>query len=132
MISDEDFLKNFSQEELELLEKLYKTQQEMAIDSYDELKNNADEYAEEQYKSIMGNEALLDSPVELIFVINCVVLNKNDSGEVVSHDQILNKNYHVPLLNKQQVKEYIEGFFRKFQTSATQQVQETIKADTNE
>lgn len=123
---DDDFINSLSEEELAVLDKLYQKQQELALEQYGSLKDNSDEYAENQYNSIINRESCLDSPVELIFVVNCVVLNKNDSGEVISHDEILNKHYHVPLLNKDQVKEYIDGFFHKFQKSATEQAQDTL------
>lgn len=123
---DDDFINNLSDEELAVLEKLYQKQQELALKEYDSLKDNSNEYAADQYSPIINRESCLDSPVELIFIVNCVVLNKNDSGEVVSHDEVLNKHYHVPLLNKDQVKEYIDGFFNKFQKSATQQAQEVL------
>lgn len=125
-MNHDDFLKQFNEEELALLEKLYQKQQELSIEQFDTLKNQSEDYAESQYKPLMNRDSCLDSPVELMFVINCIVLNKNDSGEVISHDEILNKHYHVPLLNKDQVKEYVDGFFHKFQNSATQQAQETL------
>lgn len=122
-----DFFKNLSESEIEALMGMFNKVMNTPINQ-EELEKQAFEESSQQYAGLFQkDEALLDSPVELIFTISCNVLNKNQKGEIENTDKVLIKNYHVPLDNKKEVERYIEGFFNKFHDKMDQQAREIFE-----
>lgn len=122
-----DFFKNLSESEIESLMGMFNKVMNTPVNQ-EELEKQAFEESSQQYAGLFQkDEALLDSPVELIFTISCNVLNKNQKGEIENTDKVLIKNYHVPLDNKKEVERYIEGFFNKFHDKMDQQAREIFE-----
>jgi hypothetical protein len=94
--------------------------------SVDETIEHIEYEAIHQYDEIQNGGSLLDSPVELVFNVNCSVFEKNNSGEIVNHNELFIKTYHVPLANQNEIKEYIEAFFRKFTSTLENTAKEVI------
>jgi hypothetical protein len=80
-----------------------------------------------QYDALEQGLSKLNSPVELVFTINCTVYEKNPAGELINNNDIFIKNYHVPLENQSQIKEFIELFFKKFVRVTEDTCREVIK-----
>jgi hypothetical protein len=80
-----------------------------------------------QYDEILNGGSVLDSPVELVFNVNCAVFEKNNAGEIINHNELFLKTYHVPLANQQEIKDYVEAFFRKFATTVESAAEDVIK-----
>ena len=80
-----------------------------------------------QYDEIKQGGALLDTPVEVVFNVNCVVYEKNPIGEIINQNDLFIKTYHVPLVNQKQIKDYIDSFFKKFSTSLENVAKEIIE-----
>jgi len=80
-----------------------------------------------QYDEIQQGGSVLDTPVELVFNVNCVVYEKNPIGEIVNQNDLFIKTYHVPLVNQKQIKDYIDSFFKKFSTSLENVAKEVIE-----
>jgi hypothetical protein len=80
-----------------------------------------------QYDEIKNGEAIMDTPVELIFNVNGVVFEKNTLGEIIRQSDLFVKSYHVPLVNHNQIKEYIEKFFQKFASTLEATAKEVIE-----
>lgn len=122
-----DFFKNLSESEIEALMGMFNKVMNTPVNQ-EELEKQAFEESSQQYAGLFQkDEALLDSPVELVFTISCNVLNKNQKGEIENTDKVLIKNYHVPLDNKKEVERYIEGFFNKFHDKMDQQASEIFE-----
>jgi len=140
---DDKLIASFSEDERLLLLKLYA---KITEDEYNKLHGTDDIHFHEgetnpsandvleqieqesidQYKEILNGGSLLDSPVELVFNVNCAVFEKNNSGEIINHNELFIKTYHVPLANQNEIKEYIEAFFRKFTSTLENTAKEVI------
>jgi hypothetical protein len=92
------------------------------------------EFASHQYDEIFNNQAFLDAPVELVFMVSCNVLNKNTKGEIISTSQAVVENYHIPLNNGKQAELCIQKFFDKFkgnlQSSASETLSDNVEKET--
>lgn len=84
------------------------------------------EFASHQYDEIFNNQAFLDAPVELVFMVSCSVLNKNPKGEIISTSQAVTENYHIPLSNGKQAELCIQKFFDKFKGDLESSAKETF------
>lgn len=143
MITDE-MIKSLTDEERSVLLKLYQKISEeefkkITEDTSDiqyhatereptteEIINQIEEESRHQYDQIKNGGSLLDAPVELVFNVNCAVFEKNNVGEIVNHNEIFIKTYHVPLTNQEEIKEYIDAFFKKFTVTLEETAKEVI------
>lgn len=107
------------------LEKNMKAQQD--VDEEQKMFDQIDYFAKHQYDELEKKMSKLDSPVELVFTVNCTVYEKNNAGELINSNDIFIKNYHVPLENQDQIKEFVELFFRKFTTTTENTCKEVLK-----
>lgn len=137
---DDSFINSLSEDERKLLFNLYAKitmnidnslpKDELDPDELDpeeRLAKEVDDFAKHQYDILEKKMTKLDSPVELVFTINCTAYEKNTKGELINCNDIFIKNYHVPLENQDQIKEFIELFFRKFAKTTEQTCQEIVK-----
>lgn len=134
---DDSIITSLSEDERKLLFNLYSkitmnlqkniSQTEEPKDQEQQLMEEIDDFAKHQYDILEQKMSKLDSPVELVFTINCTVYEKNPKGELINSNDIFIKNYHVPLENQDQIKEFIELFFKKFAKTTEQTCQEVIK-----
>ncbi len=141
---DDKLIQSLTQEERDLLLKIFTkiTEAEKnSVDGDDDLyyhsapkEKTDDEVVEQiekdstdQYEEIRNGGAVLDCPVELVFNVNCIVYEKNPLGEVVNQNDLFIKTYHVPLINQIQIKDYIDGFFRKFTKTLESVAKEVIE-----
>jgi hypothetical protein len=90
------------------------------------------EVSKNQYNEIFNDRAMLDCPTELVFVVACNVMNKNNLGEIVSTEQVVMRNYHIPLNNKTQALSCVDRFFDKFHEKIQEAATETIKQNKEE
>lgn len=97
------------------------------VDEEEQLLTEIEERALHQYDALEKGLSKLDSPVELVFTINCTVYEKNPAGELINNNDIFIKNYHVPLENQDQIKEFVELFFKKFVRVTEDTCKEVIK-----
>ncbi len=123
---------NLTDEELEALKKIT---EKLLIDNKQFEENfppqfDPLEYSKTQYKEIFDKQAFLDAPVELVFMVSCNVLNKNNKGEIISTSQAVLENYYIPLNNENQAKACIDKFFSKFKGDLQTAAQETVSNDT--
>lgn len=137
-------IKSLSEEERALLMKLYTkiteaekkyiTEDDSEIhyraapveESTEEILDRIESESIHQYDEIQNRGSLLDSPIELVFNINCAAFEKNNLGEIINHNEIFIKTYHVPLTNQEEIKEYIDAFFKKFATNLADTAKEII------
>lgn len=141
---DDKLIQSLSQEERDLLLKIFTKITEAEKNSIygdddlhyhsaprektdDEIIEDIDKESNDQYDEILNGGAVLDCPVELVFNVNCVVYEKNPLGEVVNQNDLFIKTYHVPLINQIQIKDYIDGFFRKFSKTLEHVAKEVIE-----
>lgn len=130
--SSPDFFKNLSPEEIQSLMGMFNKVMSAPVNP-EQVEKQAFEESSKQYAGLFeSDQSLLDSPVELVFVLTCNVLNKNQKGEIENTEKVLVKNYHVPLNNKQEVERYIEGFFNKFHDKMEQQANEMYPEENKE
>lgn len=97
------------------------------VNEKEELLTKIEQTALHQYDQLEQGLSKLNSPVELVFTINCTVYEKNTAGELINNNDIFIKNYHVPLENQNQIKEFVELFFKKFVRATEDTCKEVIK-----
>ena len=134
---DDSIMSSLTDEERKLLLDLYMKitlnaeknlkKDQPPVNEEEELLTKIEQTALHQYDELEKGLSKLNSPVELVFTINCTVYEKNTAGELINNNDIFIKNYHVPLENQNQIKEFVELFFKKFVRVTEDTCKEVIK-----
>lgn len=66
-----------------------------------------------QYQSIFeGQQKKIQCAHEIIFNITARVMSEDDNGNDKECTEILTKNYHIPVKEKAEYKQFIDAFFK--------------------
>jgi hypothetical protein len=130
---DDSIISSLTEEEKKVLLDLYMKiaanaeKNQPPVNKEEELLTKIEYQSLHQYDALEQGLSKLNSPVELVFTINCTVYEKNPAGELINNNDIFIKNYHVPLENQSQIKEFIELFFQKFVRVTEETCRKVIK-----
>lgn len=76
------------------------------------------------YDNLVHPERITNAPVELTFVIKAVATELGEDGLPKETLQVLEKFYHIPIINNKNYKEYIDKFLNHFETKLEKTCQE--------
>jgi hypothetical protein len=115
-------------EEYEFLQKI----EQKIIDNL-ALKNPESEKEIEELTSFENNSELVhpekisDAPVEIMFNIKAIVSETDENGQPKETINLLDKFYHIPIVNGRNYEEYMNKFLENFHSKLEQTCQELQK-----
>lgn len=65
--------------------------------------------------NLIHPDRITDAPTELTFVIKAIATEVDDNGLPKETLQVLEKFYHIPIINGKKYMEYIDNFINNFQ-----------------
>lgn len=115
----------FTEEEKQLIDKL----QNKIFKHFSSESNNNNKDIEEllkfdQHNDIVHPEKMSDAPVEILFSIKAVVTEIDENGTPKETIDLLEKFYHIPIVNGKNYKTYMDNFMSHFHEKLEKTCQE--------
>jgi hypothetical protein len=111
-------------EECEFIERIQKKIFDHAASTNTNTEKTDDRLDFYERPDLIHPDRLTDAPVEITFTVRVMVTETDENGNPKETIEVLDKFYHIPIINGKNYKVYVDNFLNRFDSKLEQTCQE--------